>query len=162
MNCRAAERLISAERDGTLSPTERAALEAHVAGCATCRQARETLATAAASWRARDAAVATPDPERAWHDIRRQMRGGGAVARPVRARWWVRALWTGVPTLGAAALALVVWTRGRLPVVDPEVAAASWAQFVEVDGSTSAATVMIDDASGWVVVWAGEAEGTQS
>ncbi len=162
MNCRAAERLMSAERDGTLSPTERVALEAHVAGCASCHQAREAIAAAAASWRARDARIATPDVERAWHAIRRQMRADEAAPKSTAARWWMRALWTGIPAVGAAALALVVWSRGRLPVVDPETAAASWAQFVEVDGGSSTPTVMIDEASGWVVVWAGEFDGTQS
>jgi anti-sigma factor RsiW len=161
MKCRAALRLISAERDGALATDERAALEAHVAGCAECSRAREALAAAAAAWTKADRAVPTPDVERAWHDIRREIRAGrGRDARPAGA-WWMRALWAGVPAIGAAAVALVVFT-GRPKPVDPAVAAASWAQFVQVDASDSAPVVTVDEASGWVVVWTGDAGGGHS
>lgn len=58
-------------------------------------------------------------------------------------------------------VALVVWS-GRPNPVDPAANAASWSRFVEVDSSDTAPVVVIDDASGWVVVWAGEPDGNQS
>ena len=162
MKCRAAQRLISAERDERLPASERAALEAHVAGCAPCRADRESLAAAAAAWATHDRAVAPPDVEQAWRDIRRGMRQAGPDSRPVHRPWWMRTLWTAVPALGAAAVALVVWIRGPKPVTDPEAAMASWAQFVEVNASVGAPVVIVDEASGWVVVWAAETDGGQS
>jgi len=158
MNCRAAQRLISAERDGALSPGERTVLEAHVAGCAACSQARQALAAAAAAWTRADQAVKTPDVERAWQDIRRARRAdSGREARPAVA-WWSRALWAGVPAVGAAAVALMVFSGGPKPA-HPESTAASWAQFVEFDDSAAAPVIYVDEASGWVVVWAGESNG---
>lgn len=160
MNCRAAQRLISAERDGVLSRGERTALEAHVAGCAECTRAREALAAAAAAWTKVDRSVPTPDVERAWQDIRRAIRtDGGRETRPAGA-WWMRALWAGVPAVGAAVVALMVFS-GPKPVA-PDVAAASWDQFVEVDEASSNAVVFVDETSGWVVVWAGESDGGQT
>lgn len=159
MNCRAAQRLISAERDGALPLEERAALEAHVAGCADCRQTREALAAATEAWTRADRAVETPDVERAWQDIRREIRVGGH-ARGART-WWVRAVCAGVPLVAAAAVALVVFT-GRHKSDDPEVAAASWAQFVQVDAADAAPVVTVDESSGWVVVWTDDSGGGRS
>lgn len=161
MNCRAAQRLISAERDGVLSPGERTALEAHVAGCRECSRAREALAAAAAAWTKTDRSVPTPDVERAWQDIRREMRADSGCAASSGTAWWVRALWAGVPAVGAAAVALMVFT-GRSKPMDIETAAASWTQFVEVDETASDAVVFVDETSGWVVVWAGESDGGQT
>lgn len=161
MNCRTAQRLISAERDGVLSLSERTSLEAHVAGCAACSRAREALATAAAAWIGADRTVKTPDVERAWQDIRREMRASQERKTRPALSWWARALWAGVPAVGAAAVALMVF-NGRPGPVDPEAAAATWAEFVEVDGTASDAVVFVDETSGWVVVWAGEPDGGQT
>ena len=65
MNCRAAQRLLSAERDGALAPRERASLDGHVVACAACRRFRATLTEAAASFRATAARMTVPDAERA-------------------------------------------------------------------------------------------------
>lgn len=161
MKCRAAQGLISAERDGSLSADERTALEAHVAGCSECSRAREALTAAAAAWRTTDRAVSAPDVERAWQDIRREIRAGRPRETRPAGAWWMRALWAGVPAVGAAAVALVVFT-GRPKPVDPAVAPASWAQFVQVDASDSAPVVTVDESSGWVVVWTGDAGGGHS
>lgn len=153
MNCRAAQRLISAERDGALPPGERAALETHVTGCPECSRAREALAAAATAWSATDRSVPTPDVERAWQDIRREIRSGaGRSEQRARPVWWMRMLWAGVPAVAAAALAVVVFTRGPKPA-DFETRAASWAQFVQVDASEAAPVITVDESSGWVVVW---------
>lgn len=162
MHCRAAQRLISAERDGRLAASERAALDGHVAGCSACRAARASLAAAASAWVARDRAIPTPDSERAWQDIRRSMRQAESAASGARRAWWMRPLWAAVPALGAVAVALVVWTGGPGRATDPDAGMASWSQFVEVNASVGAPVVIVDEASGWVVVWATEADGGQS
>jgi len=161
MQCRAAQRLISAERDGALSSGERTALEAHVAGCPACSRAREALATAAVAWREADQAVPAPDAELAWQDIRRRLRTDGGREGGRSPAWWTRLLWAGVPAAAAAALALTVFTS-RPPAVDEPMTAASWAQFVQVDAAAAAPVVTVDESSGWVVVWTGESDGGQT
>src|SRR5205814_2001221 len=74
MNCHAARRLIFAERDGALTPEERAALGAHLMVCPDCRQARAALVAVIDDWRAATKAVQAPDAERAWQDIARAIR----------------------------------------------------------------------------------------
>lgn len=158
MNCRSAQRLLSAERDGALAPTERAALDAHLEACADCRRFRAAVAGAAEAWRTSVASVPVPDIERAWQAIRRELRSGGVPAggeaRPTP--WFSR--W--VLPIGAAAavavVAIVVAPRwGQAPV--PEATAPremARAEFVEVPGNASSSMVYVDDKSGWLVVWA--------
>lgn len=161
MDCRAAQHLISAERDRTLPAGERASLEAHVAVCPTCRQAREVLAASAAAWQRADRAAAIPPVETAWHDIRRAIRNSAPAGRRASS-WWMRAVWAGVPALGAAALAMVVWMRPVQPKDDLATVAASWSQFVEVDASVTPPVVTVDESSGWVIVWAGDSDAGKS
>ncbi|MBE2214738.1 MAG: zf-HC2 domain-containing protein [Opitutaceae bacterium] len=161
MNCRAAQRLISAERDGALSSRERASLEAHVAGCPECTRARASLAAAATAWKSADQHVATPDVERAWMDIRREIRRGRDYETRAGAGWWLRALRVGLPVAGVAAVALTVFL-GRPRPVEAESTAASWAQFVQVDAADAAPVITVDESSGWVVVWTEDAGGGHS
>lgn len=141
----------------------RAALEAHVAGCADCRQAREALAAAAAAWKSADAAAGKLDVEKAWHAIRREIRAQETPSARRRASWMTRALWAGVPMAAAAAVAVAVWSGTPSPIGDsPALASASWAQYVEVNDAAATPVVFVDQASGWVVVWASESEGGQT
>src|ERR1043166_3495944 len=106
MNCHAAHRRLPAERDGTLAPRERADLDSHLTECADCRRARTNITAAIDSWRTRTAAIVTPDVERAWHDIRREIRTSeSAEPRTVRriSRW-------ALPLAAAAALAVAAIT----------------------------------------------------
>lgn len=148
MNCRAAQRLLSAERDGALPSGERAGLAEHVAGCAECRQFQALLAVSQGELSAAAARVVVPDEERAWQDIRRELRAD----RPAATRlWWSLGRWA-LPLGAAAALAAVAvvgpsWTDDEGPQ------AVARAEFVEVSGNASS-VVYVDDKSGWLVVWA--------
>lgn len=148
MNCHSAQRLLSAERDGALATGECAGLAAHVAGCAACRQFQARLAEAKEGLKAAAGRSAVPDEERAWQDIRRELRAG----RPGGGRaWWGPLRWA-VPLGAAAALAALVAfvPRGEEASAMPAVARA---EFVEVSGNASS-VVYVDDKSGWLVVWA--------
>lgn len=152
MNCRSAQHLLSAERDGPLGNSEWANLEAHLAGCRECRQARTVVAAAVNRWRSSSAAIVVPDAERAWQDIRREIRTSApADARGSRVlpRW-------ALPLTAAAALVLAGTTAfrwfgdsTRAPGSLFEVARAD---FVETAENTSS-MVYVDDKSGWLVVW---------
>jgi anti-sigma factor RsiW len=150
MNCRAAQRLLSAERDGPLGNSERANLEAHLAGCRECRQARSVIAAVVDRWRSSSAAITVPDAERAWQDIRREIR----TSAPADARGSRAALRWALPLAAAATLGLAVtmaprWLENSSEVINLEVARAD---FVETAQNTSS-VVYVDDKSGWLVVW---------
>ena len=152
MNCRAAQRLLSAEQDGALAEHERAALQAHVGPCAECGRFRVALGEEQAGLCRAAARVQVPDEERAWQDIRRELRAG----RPGGAHAWRGSVRWALP-LGAAAL-LALLALG--PQGDDESARriVARADFVEVPGDTSS-MVYVDDQSGWLVVWASAASG---
>lgn len=149
MNCRAAQRLLSADRDGALDTLERAGLDEHVAACAECRQFRVTLEVAAADLKTAATRVTVPDEDRAWQDIHREIRAG----RPVAARsWWAPVRWA-LPLGAAAALVAVVAFVPMDRDDDGPPAAVARAEFVEVPNNSSS-IVYVDDKSGWLVVWA--------
>ncbi len=159
MNCRSAQRLLSAERDGAPASGARADLEGHLAACGECRQFRATIAEAADAWRASMAQIRVPDAERAWQEVRREIRAGDS--RPARSAPW-GARWL-LPLGAAAALAAVavmvvpLWRQG--PAATPEVHPRQVARndVVEVpDGGSS--VVYVDAKSGWLVVWAVDAK----
>jgi anti-sigma factor RsiW len=146
MNCHSAQRLLSAERDGALPTGERAGLAAHVAGCAECRRFTAALRGVGEQLKTAAERVAVPDEERAWHDIRRELR----ATQPARS-WWQLGRWA-LPLGAAAALAAVAvigpsWTDEEGPQF------VARAEFVEVSGDASS-MVYVDDKSGWLVVWA--------
>lgn len=162
MNCRTAQRLLSAERDGALTPAERAGLDAHLAECAECRQARAAIAAAITGWQQATARVEVPDVEVAWQDIRREIRQSQPEKSEAAARrgWAVPALWRWSVSLGAAAALAAVLALGPSWMEDspePTVAVAraetARADFVEV-AKDSSSMVYVDDKSGWLVVWA--------
>jgi len=169
MNCRDAQRRIFAERDGALDETQRAALAAHVAECAACRELQKNFATAIESWRRATQTVAAPDAEREWHHVRRRIRGGVAAgeapARSPRARW-VR--WLALPVGAAAALAIALWTPtetpppAKRPVVASTMHAGTAQKLARADAveisAADGSVVFVDDKSGWVVVWDGDAK----
>lgn len=161
MNCREAEELIFAARDGALDEIRRAALAQHLEQCAACRAMQAELEVAAKSWRTADSAVNLPAVEIEWHAIRRRMRGdhpagGSAAARWLRPRWWSLA------TATAAVVALAVFVGPRWFQPAPAVAAhdAGYVSYVVVE-NTSAATMVYEDAeSGWLVVWVSDDGGS--
>jgi predicted anti-sigma-YlaC factor YlaD len=157
MNCHAAQRLLSAERDGALASHERADLEGHLAECGDCRQARSAITAAIDRWRTSTARVKVPDAERAWQDIHREIR----LSSPEKKRetQWAVPRWT-LPMTAAAALIVAAiaaprWFGGSISAPTQTVAKLETARadFVEVANNASS-VVYVDDKSGWLVVWA--------
>ena len=150
MNCRSAQKWLSATQDGALADFERAGLAAHAAECSECRQFQSLLGEAQQHLQALATQVALPDEERAWRDIRSEIR----ATRPVALRaWWNLGRWA-LPVGAAAALAAVVvigpsWMDGDGPQT------VARAEFVEVPADASS-VVYVDDNSGWLVVWASD------
>ncbi|MDO8540394.1 MAG: zf-HC2 domain-containing protein [Opitutaceae bacterium] len=155
MNCHEAERQIFAERDGALGTDQRAALAQHVAGCATCRRTRDGLEAAIALWRSESQAAPVPDSERAWQDLRRELRQARA---PATNRHWLA--WVGAPLAAAAAIAVAFYVNtpradSGAPVhrASREVARA---EYVEVPNRNASTVVFVDEKSGWLVVMASD------
>jgi anti-sigma factor RsiW len=154
MNCRVAQHLLSAERDGALANHDRAGLDAHLAGCAGCRQTRAIVAGAIDSWKKSTAVIPAPDVERAWQDIRREIR----TTEPEKSRsGWALPRWS-LPIAAAAALAVAAIVSPNWKSSDnstPTIARAQSARadFVEVPNDASS-VVYVDGESGWLVVWA--------
>jgi len=161
MNCRSAQRLLSAERDGALATSERTDLEAHLVACGSCRQFRAIIGDAAGAWRASTTQVRVPDAEQTWQAIRREIREGDSrVARPAPNpfRWLL-------PVGAGAALAAVIvmvapqWRQGSALTPQAHEREVARVDFVEVpDGGSS--MVYVDDKSGWLVVWAVDSKQT--
>src|SRR3954466_11888028 len=118
MNCREAQDQVFAERDGALDSTQRAALDSHVAGCATCRRIRADLATAFTLWRVEVEKVVVPDAEREWHAVRRRIRGGAEAGTETTARPRRNLVpWLAVPLGAAAATAVALFVATPTPPV---------------------------------------------
>jgi len=164
MNCREAQSQLYA--DGARAPTEtsRAALAAHLEGCAGCRRIRDDLAAALTTWRTGTVALAVPDAEREWHAVRRRIRGGDAAPLADTGRRRSRLAWLTLPLGAAAAAAIAIFIS--LPAEKPQPAAAvsvsvpahtARADFVEAPGNNASTMVFVDDQSGWLIVWASDA-----
>ena len=147
MNCHSAQRLLSAEQEGALADGARAELAAHVAHCAGCHQFRVTLGEASESLRIAAARVTVPDEERAWQDVRRELR---AARSTDGRRWWGAVRWA-LPLGAAAGIAFI--QLGPTGDEQSAVRMVARADFVEVSGDASS-VVYVDDKSGWLVVWA--------
>ena len=158
MNCREAQPQIYAERDGALDNTQRAALDGHLAQCDACRRIREELTAALTVWRTEALNVTVPDAEREWHAVRRRIRGGAesGAGRTSRSRRNLFA-WLVIP-LGAAAVALLVAPQTP-PATQPAAVTThiARANSVEAPGNSASTMVFVDDKSGWLIVWASDA-----
>ena len=112
MTCRDIESLILAERDGALTPAERAALSAHVATCPACQQLRTQLATSLEAYQAGVASVRVPDVDAAWRDLQAQVHApaGRAKKRPL-----APVIWFSAPLVAAAAALALVFLVGGSP-----------------------------------------------
>lgn len=78
MNCD--EEALTERLDGELSPERRAALDAHLAGCASCRKTLERLKAASAAFKAHAAVPPAPT------DLKDGVRPGGARGAERRGR----------------------------------------------------------------------------
>ena len=130
--------------DDEVAGAERAALEAHVAGCAACRGVLEELRRVVARAHALEDRAPARD---LWGGIARQIGGGRARARPPARRFSFS-----VPQLLAASVALVllsaggVWlTVARRPTVAPlEVARLAWASDPRYDAAIAELQAALD------------------
>lgn len=162
MNCREAQSQLYAEGTGAPNEASRAALAAHLEGCAGCRRIRDDLAAALTTWRTETAQLAVPDAEREWHAVRRRIRGGDAanLADTGRRRSWLA--WLTLPLGAAAAAAIAVFVslppeKPQAPATVPVPAHTARADFVEAPGNNASTMVFVDDKSGWLIVWASDA-----
>ena len=159
MNCHAVQQLLSAERDQTLGADARSSIDAHVAGCTACRQMRTALAESANAWRTTTASVRVPDERLEWQRIRRRLHG--EPDRATQPAQGIFTMWRSATFMAAAALVALglfvapAWFRGPPPVAIASAMAA--ADSVEVGGDAASAMVFVDDPSGWLVVWAADA-----
>ncbi|MFH0981190.1 MAG: anti-sigma factor [Planctomycetota bacterium] len=157
MNCGKAQRWISLEMDGELSPRRLSALRAHLEGCPSCRQVREDWVQVGAELRDRKP-PAGQAPEAAWADVRRAIRNQAPAAEP--AAEWV----FGAPLRWAAvAAALLVMAGGavlfmkKAPMREAAREPATQVEMVET-GLPDAAPMVYEDAeSGLTVIWVVEA-----
>jgi anti-sigma factor RsiW len=101
----------------TLSPSERAGVEEHLATCADCRREREAFVTVLADLRR--SLPTAPEPH--WGRWRAELRGR-LEARPSRWRW-LRPLPTALSFALAAGLLAIVWIGHERPPRGPELAA---------------------------------------
>jgi hypothetical protein len=155
MDCRSAQRLLSADQDGAPATREHAALDVHLAECAKCQRFRASVADAAEAWRTSTLRVQAPDAELAWQAVRRKIRSGEAAAGTRSAPWFSRWVWPLGAAAALAALAVVVGPRWRQELAPTGAArAVAQAGFVEVPGATTSSMVFVDEKSGWLVVWA--------
>jgi anti-sigma factor RsiW len=161
-SCRDYAALILAEPDGILSADERAQLAGHLATCAACRDRRAALQEAREKFRARADRVAVPDAAEAWRKLQPLLRAHDSRPR----RRLAPLVWFGVPLAAAAAVAFA-WLGGRNGVGTPAAPASpsapaavetARADYVEAGDAGATTMVYVDKESGWLVVWATDAE----
>jgi hypothetical protein len=166
MNCREAQPQIYAERDGALDSVQRAALDGHLAHCEACRRIRDDLTSALTAWRTEALNVTVPDAEREWHAVRRRIRGGSeSGAAPTSGRRRTFSAWLALPLGAAAAVAFALLV---VPDTAPSTAESATAiahigraNSVEAPGNNASTTVFVDEKSGWLIVWASDADPKQ-
>lgn len=157
MNCREAQSQILTPPEGVADPTRRALLESHLAHCAGCRRVRDDLAAALETWRSDVAQAVVPDAEKEWYAVRRQIRGGAeagrAAARPRRTLF----TWIALPLGAAAAAAVALFVAPQFQSGTLSSAAMAHVDSVEAPGNNASTLVFVDDKSGWLIVWASDA-----
>lgn len=154
MNCRDAQRLLSAERDDALPAEQRAALAEHIAGCADCEQHRATFAAAVDSWRRSVSAVDVPDAQLEWQRLRRVVSGNEHTTAASRGRNFLA--WFAAPLAAAAAIALVFLPDRSAPETNSALAPREIARAEYVEAANASTTVFVDEKSGWLVVLASD------
>jgi anti-sigma factor RsiW len=157
MNCRDIEGLVLSAHDGTLTDEQCAAVASHVAGCPACRQLQAEVAAALGAYRADAAQVKAPNADEEWRRLRPRLQEG----RTARKRPLAPVVWLGSAMAAAAALAFAFLgpkPQPAAPVVfSPDNEVVAEAEFVEAGNSNASTMVYLDKESGWLVVWATDA-----
>jgi predicted anti-sigma-YlaC factor YlaD len=159
MNCEKAQKWISLEMDGELSPRRTVRLRAHLDQCRDCFKTREGWASVGARMRDRQV-PALKSPEAAWADVRRAIRNDQEERFEEESAWDI-----GAPLRWAAAALLVMIVGSGLFLSlqkgPAEVARAGGTEVEFVETGLPDATPMVyeDSESGWTVIWVVEANG---
>jgi hypothetical protein len=120
------------------------------------------LAAAIESWRTETVRVRVPSADREWQALRRRIRGGAeaaGAATPSTRR--MSFAWLALP-LAAAVVALVLvlpFRHSSGPGPGLSATAVARADAVEAPGKNASTMVFVDDRSGWLIVWASDADG---
>lgn len=149
MNCHDCERALLGH-GGEPSAAEAAAVAAHLQACPQCRALQFSLAEALAQWRA-ETATQAPDAAAAWQSLRPRL-----TARRKQPRRLAPLIWLSAPLAAAAALALVFYHP--TPAARGDGFASAHADYVEAGNPAASTVVYVDNDSGWLVVWAADAE----
>ena len=167
MNCRDIEPLLLAERDGVLTPTQRAAIGQHVAACPACRQMRDDLSAALSALQTDVATVRIPDVDAEWRTLCARLHDS-ETTRIDKKRPLAPVIWFGAPLAAAAAIAFAFFTQSSFftpqtpdPKSETQNTVAS-AEFVEAGNADASTMVYVDKESGWLVVWATDSEAERS
>ena len=159
MNCEKAQKWISLEMDGELSPRRAVRLQAHLGICPGCQKTRDEWVSVGVRMRERNVPI-LKSPEAAWADVRR------AIRSDQEERYETEEAWAGGAPLRWAAAALLVMILGsglfltlQKGTVGMARAGATEVEFVET-GLPDATPMVYEDAeSGWTVIWVVEANG---
>lgn len=163
MNCRSAQPLLLAEKDGVLTSAQHAELASHVASCTVCCAFRTELAVALDTLRVEAQATPLPDIDAEWRAVQAKINApSNASAARREKRRLAPVVWISAPLATAAAVALAFWV-GR-PVPSGELTNTTGAEFaaradyVDVADPNATPIVYSDKESGWLVVWAESAD----
>jgi hypothetical protein len=157
MNCREAQSQILTPPEGVPDPSRHALLEGHLAHCAGCRRVRDDLAAALTSWRTDVAQAVVPDPEKEWYAVRRRIRGGAETGRTDARPRRTLLTWIALPLGAAAAAAVALFVAPQFQSGTLSPAAIAHVDSVEAPGNNASTLVFVDDKSGWLIVWASDA-----
>ena len=156
MNCRDIESLILTERDGVLTTSQHAELDRHAAECPACRQLRARLAEAMEHLKSDAATVAVPDVDKEWRTLRAQLHSDSTS--PAKKRPFAPVIWFGTALAAAVALVFLSKDPAPPPAAVIQVAEAARADYVEAGDANASTMVYVDKDSGWLVVWATDAD----
>jgi len=168
MTCREVESLILSEPDGALTAPQRAALSDHLVACPACQQLRARMLAALDAYRADHTRIIVPDVEAAWDELQAKLPAQPRQTEPERTRIRLGpAVWFGAPVAIAAAIAVFFTAPFRSPSPSPATLApvgseSARADFVEAGDANASTMVYVDKESGWLVVWATDANDTKT
>ncbi len=157
MNCRDIEPLLLAERDGVLTSDEHATLAKHVSGCPACRHSRAAYGEAVAFMKTDAANVSVPDADGEWRSIKARLRSEAGKSN--KKRPLAPIIWFAVPLAAAAALAITFFGEPA-PVAAPSHKVAVSPS--DASGANAPTIAYVDKDSGWLVVWAADADAKKS
>lgn len=151
MKCLEAQQLLALAPDGELTELQLAALEQHNVTCLACREFAQQQHKASGVLRRDTALVALPEIEAEVRAVRVRL----SAKQPARLGKLAPVLWIGASLAAAAALVFAFLGSHLAPHPTTSPSAASALVNYIVPGDPDASTVVyVDQASGWLVVWA--------